>query len=560
MDLPHPPRAVINPSSAPSSPFPSRPPSPVSPATKARVSYAYPPTPEVHSPSLGGSLGSTPAQSRSGSLSKNPLLKRAHGQGRGEDHSALRRWIGHALGVKKDRARSDALELEEQLRGRSAARRGPELAAEAELAAQTTRKPRWKWTRERAQLAVGFAMIALVGMNDSATGANLDSMQAHYRVSYDEISIVFLANTAGYFLSSISASFFLHHCGLQVSLLTAAAAMATGCVVLSVAPPFPAFIIMLGFMGFGSGMYDAVITTVIAHEEDGVLMSLLYSCFGVGAMISPLAIGAFLDRGYAWNRYYNIPLGLALILAVIGYFLFRGYTTPPDETHDAPLSTSQAPAQTTTSSTEQQGEVIHARARMSAQQRMKRAMGLRAVWIGFVLIICAFASSDILSAWSVSFLITTRSAPPASSRFVLSGLWMGIASGRVVLAWLLANRVGEKTFAIGLLVAASGMLGVLYVRSFVVDAVALAMVGFFFGPVTPKVLDVIGVRVPPSLKASVVSLLVGLGLIGSSVGPLLFGVAAGRGGLSSLPAVLIGVSVLSIVAWCAVPKNRRRED
>ncbi|BGP27852.1 MFS efflux transporter [Rhodotorula toruloides] len=431
-------------------------------------------------------------------------------------------------------------------------------------------------------------MIALVGMNDSATGANLDSMQAHYGVSYDEISIVFLANTAGYFLSSISASFFLHHFGLQVSLLTAAAAMSTGCVVLSIAPPFPAFIIMLGFMGFGSGMYDAVITTVIAHEEDGVLMSLLYSCFGVGAMISPLAIGAFLDRGYPWNRYYNIPLGLALILAVIGYFVFRGCafafsrrppsfkltsldrlmradTTPPDETHDAPLSTSVAPAQTANTNVSStpsasQGEVIHARARMSAQQRMRRAMGLRAVWIGFVLIICAFASSDILSAWSVSFLISTRNAPPASSRFVLSGLWMGIASGRVVLAWLLANRVGEKTFAIVMLVLASGMLGVMYVRSFVVDAVALALVGFFFGPVTPKVLDVIGVRVPPSLKASVVSLLVGLGLIGSSVGPLLFGVAAGRGGLSSLPAVLIGVSVLSIAAWCAVPKNRRRED
>lgn len=255
MDLPHPPRAVLNPSSSsePSSPFPSRPPSPVSPATKTRVSYAYPPTPEIHSPSLGGSVGSTPAQSRSGSLSKNPLLKRAHGQGRVEDRGALRRWIGHALEGKKDRARSDALELEEQLRGRSTARRGSAGQAEAELA----RRPRWKWTRERAQLAVGFAMIALVGMNDSATGANLDSMQAHYRVSYDEISIVFLANTAGYFLSSISASFFLHHFGLQVSLLTAAAAMATGCVVLSIAPPFPAFIIMLGFMGFGSGMYGA---------------------------------------------------------------------------------------------------------------------------------------------------------------------------------------------------------------------------------------------------------------------------------------------------------------
>lgn len=42
-------------------------------------------------------------------------------------------------------------------------------------------------------------------------------------------------------------------------------------------------------------------------------------------------------------------------------------------------------------------------------------------------------------------------------------------------------------------------------------AVALALVGFFLGPVTPKVLAAIGARVPPSLKGSVVSLLVGTG-------------------------------------------------
>ena len=96
-----------------------------------------------------------------------------------------------------------------------------------------------------------------VGMNDSATGANLDSMQEHYHVDYDKISIVFLANTAGYFLSSMSSSFMLHHFGLQPSLLVACAGMSIGCVVLSIAPPFPAFIVMLMFMGFGSGVSPA---------------------------------------------------------------------------------------------------------------------------------------------------------------------------------------------------------------------------------------------------------------------------------------------------------------
>jgi len=104
-------------------------------------------------------------------------------------------------------------------------------------------------------------------------------------------------------------------------------------------------------------------------------------------------------------------------------------------------------------------------------------------------------------------------------------------------------------------------------------------------------MDVVGVRVPPSLKASVMSLTIGLGaslpssprrprasapalslsllslhicslagLMGSALGPLLFGIVAGRGGLSSLPAVLIGISVVSIVGWLCLPKNRRRED
>jgi MFS family permease len=91
-------------------------------------------------------------------------------------------------------------------------------------------------------------------MNDSATGANLDSMQEFYGVSYDKISLVFLANTAGYFGSSMSASFVLHHWGLQAGLAIACVGMCIGCTMLAVAPPFGAFIASLVFLGFGSGM------------------------------------------------------------------------------------------------------------------------------------------------------------------------------------------------------------------------------------------------------------------------------------------------------------------
>ncbi|GAA6032438.1 hypothetical protein JCM8097_008175 [Rhodosporidiobolus ruineniae] len=557
MELPNPPTAAYlanaaapepfalssPPLSSPSSPFPSRPASPTH-----RTAYAYPTTPSVGQ--------STAPPSRSESRSKEPLFKRE--RRRAKEGSS---WFSRLFGQQGPA--QEAVELEER-RGRRLSSSQIEAAFERNRAADAVSQrsgrtavttavsvkekgPWWRLTRERAQLVVGFAMIILVGMNDSATGANLDSMQEHYKVSYDEISLVFLANVAGYFISSMSSTFILHHFGLQIALGVACLGMCIGTVILCIAPPFPVFVISLAFMGFGSGMYDTCITTVISHEEDGILMSLLYSCFGVGATFSPLIIGSFVDRNIPWQRYYAVPLGLSLMLAVAGFFAFRGFEIPPDEVPEA------TPAG-------QEGEVVHARAVMSAQERMKRALKIRAVWVGFALIMLAFATTDILSSWLVSFMVEKRASPQAASRYMLAGVWAGIAFGRVSLAFLLGKRMGEKSFAILMLILASGVTGILYVRSWAVDAVAAVLVGIFLGPVTPKVLSVVGARSPPSLKGSVMSLTIGLGLIGSAVAPLLFGIVAGRGGLSTLPAVLIGCSVVSVAGWAIMPRNRRRED
>lgn len=332
-------------------------------------------------------------------------------------------------------------------------------------------------------------------MNDSATGANLDSMQEHYHVDYDKISIVFLANTAGYFLSSMSSSFMLHHFGLQTSLLVACAGMSIGCVVLSIAPPFPAFIVMLMFMGFGSGVSlrppfflevlpltlgrstdvrcrestisqspaqvkliqkppavhhhrhrtrgrrrpDEPALLVLRSEftfDERQILSHSDTCCAHPARRHDLSVGdrrvprprvrlepVLQVRCRLWNLNHpntdetpqtiSIPLGISILLAVIGFLVFRGCESsvgkkslgrfsadppplltdipPPDEAHEAPLSTAQAPGSVVHehANTATQGEVVHARSKMSAQQRMKRAFGIRAVWVGIVLIVFA---------------------------------------------------------------------------------------------------------------------------------------------------------------------------
>lgn len=78
-------------------------------------------------------------------------------------------------------------------------------------------------------------------------------------------------------------------------------------------------------------------------------------------------------------------------------------------------------------------------------------------------------------------MVDKRNAPQAGSRYMLTGLWGGIAIGRVALAFL-AKRLGERTFSISMLVAASVFLGVVWaVRNVTVDALSLVLVGFFIG-------------------------------------------------------------------------------
>lgn len=131
-----------------------------------------------------------------------------------------------------------------------------------------------------------------------------------------------------------------------------------------------------------------------------------------------------------------------------------------------------------------------------------------------------------------------------------------------MLAYALESRLRERSFALLILSLAAGFLAVLWaVKNVHADAVAMALVGFFLGPITPKILSAVSLRVPTSLKGVVMSMTIGLGLIGSSTGPLVFGIVAGRGYLSSLPGVLIVLAVVNAAGWFLMPKQKRiRED
>ncbi|KAG9119805.1 hypothetical protein FRC07_004979 [Ceratobasidium sp. 392] len=375
--------------------------------------------------------------------------------------------------------------------------------------------------------------VFAVGLNDTATGANLPSMQAHYNLPYAVVSLVFLAGFGGYLISCVLNSILQNAIGTRRVLLLAGLLYASGSLLITFAPPFPAVVAGLVLMGLGGGFYEACLTSVVSHFESSKFMNVLYAFFGLGALVSPFIIGALAKGRVAWNLYYWFPFSLAALVTLCHYFLFKDYVIPSDD--------------------EEPTERRSVRARYLQMARMP------ITWVGIVLIMLSFAISDTQSNWLTSYLIDIKGSGPDISRYQLSMFWTGLTLGRIFFSLPfihIRDRIGNTI----LLVALCSALAVLWkVKSAPSDWLMIALAGFFLGPNTPGILSIVSARVPPSLKGMVLSITIGLGLVGATLGPLLFGIAVGRFGLQTLPPVIITLAGLSALAFWAIPPREKRD-
>ncbi|CAA7261270.1 unnamed protein product [Cyclocybe aegerita] len=373
--------------------------------------------------------------------------------------------------------------------------------------------------------------VFAVGLNDSATGANIPSIQKHYGLSYEVVSLIFLAGVSGYLVSCMLNPVLQHRIGTCWILLIAGVCYGGGSLLIAFAPPFPLVIVGLTLAGLGGGFCDASLTSVVAHFDSNRFMNMLYVFFGVGALSSPFVIGGFLKANIPWNRYYWLQFAFEVVMIAFHFIIFRNYEIPCEEEHK----------------------------RTTARAKFRQISKKRILWVGVVLIILGFAIVDTLSNWLTSYLIEVKGSEPDVSRYQLSMLWAGMTTGRLVFS-LPYIHIPERIGNAILLALLCGAIGVLWVANTAASNwVLIFLAGFFIGPNTPAILSIVSSRVPPSLKSTAVSIIIGSGLgIGATLGPLLFGVAAERvsPGLRVLPPVMLVLALLSALTFWAIPPQK----
>ncbi|KAJ3974969.1 major facilitator superfamily domain-containing protein [Lentinula raphanica] len=368
------------------------------------------------------------------------------------------------------------------------------------------------------QLALSFFVYAQAGMSDGSLGAQVDSLQIYYNLTFTVVSLIFLANAAGCFWTTLA---------------VASMANMVGSIIIVTLPPFPAFVVALFINGIGACIYDASFAAYTAHFDEGPAMSLLFAAFGVGALIAPLIVAAMLDHSVSWNMYYYVPLGLSILNIPLLWTIFRNYRLPKEPENSS----------------------------MAKGVRRKFVLVARnpKVLTGGVLTTLSMASGEILTSWLVSFMTDVRHGNAYTMRYVLSGYWIGLVLGRLLLAKVTSYIGPRISLTLYGIIAVALLAMIQFVDNIIVNAVASALTGFFQAPSTPMIISISSKWVPPSLIDPAISILTAFGLIGSALGPLCVGFVNSAGGLRWLPSITMGTIGVTLGVWHLAPSAPWRD-
>ena len=383
------------------------------------------------------------------------------------------------------------------------------------------------------------------GMSDSAPGALLPYIERWYSIGYAIVSLIWIANAAGFISAAFVTDPILQKLGRAKTLMGSEAFMMAAYVIISCTPSFPVVVVAYLIMGFGNAVNLALNNVFCANLADStVILGLAHGSYGVGGIVAPLIATAMVSNGIHWSRFYLIPLGVRAACFAFAGWSFWSYEK--DGTTQFANSLQQL-------ATRQGREV-------TKMQLLGRALKNKTTLIG-ALFIFAYQGAEVSeSGWFISYLINYRNGNPAKVGYVTSGFWAGITVGRFTLTHV-AHRIGEKrfVFAMGIGVMIFQLM-CWFIPNIVGEAVSMAILGLMLGPVYPCAATVFTKLLPGNIQTIAISFISSAGSSGGAVVPFITGLIAQGAGTFVLHPICIGAYVLMLGCWSILPKVKKRAE
>jgi MFS transporter, FHS family, glucose/mannose:H+ symporter len=398
---------------------------------------------------------------------------------------------------------------------------------------------------------LGWLSFMLLGWSSMLVPSLIRSVRETFGQSDAGIGVYYLVFAVAYTAGSLGGGVLTERVGRRAVLTASGALLGAGVLGLGLAPSWSLFLPAGLVVGLGLGGIDGGVNGLfldLFRTARGRALNLLHLFFSLGALSAPLAVGALVSAGVAWQAVV-VASGLAALPVAVLFAVVR----MPDGRHHGQARVDADPAAGIDGSARltSKGEAVRFSWIPAGLRPTPGRLPIPLLLLGVA--IASYVAAEVgVSNWLVRFL---EPAPLPVATTALSLLWGGMTLGRLV-AVRFADRFDHLHVAVASAVAmAVALAGAILVPSLPLSIALFAIAGFASGPVYPMIIALGGDRYP-ARSAAVSGFLSGTAITGSIVYPPIMGFMSVSVGLTV--AMLGNVLLALATAWALLVVGRGR--
>ena len=375
--------------------------------------------------------------------------------------------------------------------------------------------------RLRPSLLLSFAAFIVLGLPMGLLGVVWPSLRLTYDQPLGALGLLLLVSTAGYAMCSALSGPVARLAGRGWLLAGGSALAVIGLLGITLAPSWVLLLAAYLLLGAAGGVYDGAVNAHVALTGGVRAMNVLHATWGLGAALGPQLAYGLSHTAAGWRGGYAVILVCEAAMG-IAFVLSRRQWDVRDE-RDRPAAAHD---------------------------------GRRRGWVLLGLSLAVFflytGVEGAAGQWSYSFLLG-RGVAPGLAAGAVTGYWAALTAGRFAVAFL-PQRVGPARLVLGCL--ALCLLGAF---ALVTTPLGLPLFALGLAPIFPTLMTLTPARFGRGVAASVAGYQVGAATVGGGLLPAAMGLVLQLGGVTLLPAMLLGATlVMAALIGAAELRVRRR--
>ncbi|CAK7896280.1 hypothetical protein CAAN1_04S07844 [[Candida] anglica] len=383
------------------------------------------------------------------------------------------------------------------------------------------------------------------GFSDAAPGALLPYIEDFYNISYSIVSLIWMANAAGFIVVAAFAGKIQKWFGLRKSLLIGCI---SSCIMYGMVSSGAHFaVIVAGFFmgGIGLGICLSQCNVYLSRLDGGsIYLAYLHTTFGVGATVSPLIGTAMVNSGVKWHYFYTILLGIIIANGANLWFAFEGENFAETNSSDPKDSEAVVPE-------ELEGQVT---SKNASSGEMLEAMKNRSTWLMSLISLFYQGAEVAFAGWIVTYLMDYKKGSTNAIGYVASGFWGGLTLGRLFLTPLLFKYCGIRmSFYITGVLAIVMVVAVWVTPNIIASGVFVAIAGVLAGPNYTLMFAITPRMFPRKIQMISVTFMTALGSIGGAIFPFVVGLISQYSGTYVVLPVFVSLYSVMVILWLALP-------